>query len=211
MAPGVIETDMSREVRELAGDQALDRILLRRYGTPAEVASVVCFLASRYGEYINGEIIHVDGGFKMGESLRPIEEKMNTDTIYPKVREIVADVLAFDESEIERDGSLVNDYSAESIDFLDLVYQLEREFKIKIPRGMIEQEVRQGVADGEFEEHGRLTDKGLAQLKEYLSEVPDDRFVPQMQVTLIPTLFTVETFCKIVLREQERGGQAEAT
>lgn len=65
VAPGLIETDLSREVRELAGDQALDRILLRRYGTPAEVASVVCFLASRFGEYINGEIIHVDGGFKM--------------------------------------------------------------------------------------------------------------------------------------------------
>ena len=65
VAPGVIDTEMSREVRELAGDQTLERILLGRYGTPAEVASVVCFLASRYGEYINGEIIHVDGGFKM--------------------------------------------------------------------------------------------------------------------------------------------------
>jgi 3-oxoacyl-[acyl-carrier protein] reductase len=65
VAPGLIDTDMSREVRELAGDQVLDRILLGRYGTPAEVASVVCFLASRYGEYINGEIVHVDGGFKM--------------------------------------------------------------------------------------------------------------------------------------------------
>jgi len=59
---------------------------------------------------------------------------MNTDTIYPKVREIIADVLAFEESEIQRDGSLVDDYSAESIDFLDLVYQLEREFKIKMSR-----------------------------------------------------------------------------
>ena len=65
VAPGLIDTDMSRGVRELAGEQALDRILLGRYGTPAEVASVVCFLASRYGAYINGEIIHVDGGFKM--------------------------------------------------------------------------------------------------------------------------------------------------
>jgi 3-oxoacyl-[acyl-carrier protein] reductase len=65
VAPGLIDTEMSREIRELAGEQALDRILLGRYGTPAEVASVVCFLASRYGEYINGEIIHVDGGFKM--------------------------------------------------------------------------------------------------------------------------------------------------
>lgn len=65
VAPGLIDTEMSREVRELAGEQALGRILLGRFGTAAEVASVVCFLASRYGEYINGEIIHVDGGFKM--------------------------------------------------------------------------------------------------------------------------------------------------
>ena len=137
-----------------------------------------------------------------------IEEKMTTDTIYPKVREIIADVLAFDEEEIQRDGSLVDDYGAESIDFLDLVYQLEREFKIKIPRGMIEQTVRSGLSEEEFEENGRLTDKGLEHLKAYLSEVPEDRFTPRMQVTLIPTLFTPETFCKIVLREMEAGEQA---
>ncbi len=135
---------------------------------------------------------------------------MDTDSIYPKVREIIADVLAFDESEIERDGSLVDDYGAESIDFLDLVYQLEREFKIKIPRGMIEQEARRGVAENEFEDHGRITDKGLQRLKEYLSEVPDDRFTPNMPVNLIPTLFTPETFCKIVVRELEGTGQAAA-
>ena len=65
VAPGVIDTEMSREVRDLAGDESLDRILLKRYGSAAEVAYLVCFLASRYGEYINGQIIHVDGGFKM--------------------------------------------------------------------------------------------------------------------------------------------------
>jgi 3-oxoacyl-[acyl-carrier protein] reductase len=65
VAPGVIDTEMSREVRDLAGDETLDRILLKRYGNAAEVAYLVCFLASRYGEYINGQIIHVDGGFKM--------------------------------------------------------------------------------------------------------------------------------------------------
>jgi acyl carrier protein len=133
---------------------------------------------------------------------------MNTDTVYPKVREIIADVLAFEEDEIQRDGSLVEDYNAESIDFLDLVYQLEREFKIKIPRGMIEQEARRGLANEEFAEHGRLTDKGLEKLKGYLSEVPEDRFTPRMQVSLIPTLFTPETFCKIVVRELEGNEQA---
>jgi len=65
VAPGVIETEMSRPVRELAGDQIKSRILLRRIGKPEEVAHVVWFLASRYADYITGQILHVDGGFKM--------------------------------------------------------------------------------------------------------------------------------------------------
>lgn len=65
VAPGVIDTEMSSEVRALAADESLERILLKRFGNAAEVAYLVCFLASRYGEYINGQIIHVDGGFKM--------------------------------------------------------------------------------------------------------------------------------------------------
>ena len=66
---------------------------------------------------------------------------MNTNSIYPQVRAIVADVLVVDEAEITPDGSLVDEYGAESIDFLDLVYRLEREFKVKIPRGKIEKDV----------------------------------------------------------------------
>jgi 3-oxoacyl-[acyl-carrier protein] reductase len=65
VAPGVIETEMSRTVREQAGDQALARILLRRYGQPQEIANAVWFLASRYADYITGQILPVDGGFKM--------------------------------------------------------------------------------------------------------------------------------------------------
>ena len=65
VAPGVIETEMSRAVRELAGDQINTRILLRRVGKPEEVASTVWFLASSHASYITGQILHVDGGFKM--------------------------------------------------------------------------------------------------------------------------------------------------
>ena len=65
VAPGVIDTEMSRDVRERAGDAVLSRILLRRIGRPADVAAAVWFLASRYADYITGEILHVDGGFKM--------------------------------------------------------------------------------------------------------------------------------------------------
>jgi 3-oxoacyl-[acyl-carrier protein] reductase len=65
VAPGVIETEMSRAVRERASDQVLSRILLRRIGRPEEVAYAVWFLSSRYADYITGQILPVDGGFKM--------------------------------------------------------------------------------------------------------------------------------------------------
>jgi 3-oxoacyl-[acyl-carrier protein] reductase len=65
VAPGVVETEMSRPVRELAGEAVTARILLRRIGRPEEIAHAVWFLASNYASYITGQVLHVDGGFKM--------------------------------------------------------------------------------------------------------------------------------------------------
>lgn len=65
VAPGVIETEMSKDVRERAGDAVQARILLKRIGRPEEVAYAVWFLASRYADYITGQVLAVDGGFKM--------------------------------------------------------------------------------------------------------------------------------------------------
>jgi 3-oxoacyl-[acyl-carrier protein] reductase len=66
VAPGVIETDMSRNMISLAGEEVRSRILLNRFGKPSDVAPAVLFLASRFADYITGEVLHVDGGFKMG-------------------------------------------------------------------------------------------------------------------------------------------------
>lgn len=124
---------------------------------------------------------------------------MNVNSVYPKVREIIADVLVIDEDEVALNSRLISDLGAESIDFLDLVFQLEKEFSIKIPRGQLEKNARGDLAEDEFEKGGVLTAQGMQALKNYLSEVPDDQFKANMKVNEIPLLFTVETFCKLVV------------
>ncbi len=65
VAPGVIETEMSEAVRDLAGDEIKGRILMKRFGQPREIANAVWFLASNLAEYVTGQVLYVDGGFKM--------------------------------------------------------------------------------------------------------------------------------------------------
>ena len=65
VAPGVIDTEMSAAVRDLAGAEVTARILLKRFGQPEEIAYAVWFLASDYANYVTGQVLTVDGGFKM--------------------------------------------------------------------------------------------------------------------------------------------------
>lgn len=128
--------------------------------------------------------------------------KADVDAVFPKVAETVADALGCELDEVGRSSSLIGDLGAESIDFLDLVFRLERAFKVKIPRGKIVEDARGTLPEAEFEQKGLVTEKGLAQLKAFLSEVPADRFRAPLKVAEIPRLFTVETFCKLVIRAQ---------
>jgi 3-oxoacyl-[acyl-carrier protein] reductase len=66
VAPGMIETDMSKAVRGLVGDKIKDFIPLKRIGKPAEIAAVVAFLASDQSSYMTGQILRVDGGLSLG-------------------------------------------------------------------------------------------------------------------------------------------------
>jgi acyl carrier protein len=130
--------------------------------------------------------------------------------IYPKVAETMADALGRDVAELRRDASLIDDLGAESIDFLDIVFRLERTFKVKIPRGKLVEEARGHLSEAEFEKGGVVTDAGVERLKSFLNEVPSERFNASLKVADIPRLFTIETFCKIVLRQQKAAVIAAA-
>ena len=128
--------------------------------------------------------------------------------IFPKVAETMADALGCDVDKVKLDASLINDLGAESIDFLDIVFRLERAFKVKIPRGKILEEARGNLSESEFDKGGVVSDAGVERLKAFLSEVPADRFKSPLPVADIPKLFTVETFCKMVVRQQKAAAAA---
>jgi acyl carrier protein len=127
--------------------------------------------------------------------------------VYPKVAQIIADALGVDTAQVKLDVPLIEGLDAESIDFLDLVFRLERGFGVKIPRGKIVEDARGDLAESDFEQKGIVTTAGLQRLREFLSEVPADRFGTALKSADIPRLFTPETFCKVVVRAQ-RAAQA---
>src|SRR5438132_9943073 len=85
--------------------------------------------------------------------------------IYTKVSSTLVEALNVDEGDIKPDATLQGDLGAESIDFLDIVFRLEREFGIKIPRGeLFPETIFQG--DPDFVANGKVTEKGLSELRE---------------------------------------------
>jgi acyl carrier protein len=122
--------------------------------------------------------------------------------IFPKLAETVADAIDCQVEKVKLDSSLIDDLGAESIDFVDIVFRLQRLFKVKIPRGKIVEEARGSLSEAEFEKAGVVSDAGVARLRAFLSEVPPERFKSPLNVADVPRLFTVETFCKLVIRQQ---------
>jgi acyl carrier protein len=134
--------------------------------------------------------------------------KAEVEAIYPTVAKTIADALGCDLEEVKPDASLINDLGAESIDFLDLVFRLERAFKVKIPRGKIIEDARGDLPEAAFEQKGVVTESGLVTLRNFLSEVPAERIAPPLKVADVPRLFTPETFAKLVIRAQREQGAA---
>ena len=119
------------------------------------------------------------------------------------VRDVLVDALGVDEDDVVATATLKGDLGAESIDYLDIVFRLERAFKVKIPRGKIIEDARGTLTESEFESGGTLTPAGEQRLREFLSEVPADRIKSPVKAAEIAKLFTVETFAKMVIRQQK--------
>jgi len=121
---------------------------------------------------------------------------MNRDEIYAKVTEVLEDALGVDEDEVQPTATLTSDLGAESIDFLDIVFRLEKAFDIKIAQGeLFPENVQQNP---EYVEDGKITDKGLAELKEKMPHADFTKLESDRDVDNVGEIFTVDAIVKFV-------------
>jgi acyl carrier protein len=125
------------------------------------------------------------------------------DEIFEKVQETLVDALGVDDDEVTEEATLVDDLGAESIDFLDIVFRLEKNFGIKIPRGELFPENL--AADASFVDDGKVTAEGIATLKEKMPHADIDSFANDPKVENIQSLFTVNMITKFVENKLNAG------
>jgi acyl carrier protein len=119
------------------------------------------------------------------------EDVMPTyDEIFEKVQATLVDALGVDEEDVRHEATLQGDLGAESIDFLDIVFRLERNFGIKIPRGELFPENL--ASDPEMIHDGKLTAKGVDELKSRMPYADLSSFAADPDVEKIGDLYTVD-------------------
>ncbi len=117
--------------------------------------------------------------------------------IYQKVSATLVEALNVEEDEISPASTLQGDLGAESIDFLDIVFRLEREFGIKIPRNeLFPESIFQG--DPDFVQNGKVTQKGLDELRTKMPFADIGKFEKNPELTAISDLFTVDMITKYI-------------
>jgi len=121
---------------------------------------------------------------------------MSRDEILENVRETLVDALAVEPDEVNEDATLTGDLGAESIDFLDIVFRLEKCFNIKIPRGELFPDDL--LNNPEYVSSGKFTDVGLAKVKEAMPHADFSSFEQDPDVNKMPDLFTVKTLVNYI-------------
>jgi len=117
--------------------------------------------------------------------------------IAEKVRNIIAEALALEPAAVKNESLLMGDLGAESLDYLDIVFKIERTFGIQITRGEMQKAARGDMSEEEFAPAGVVSDRGLERLRELMPEAKE-RIVPGLRPVQILGLFSVQTFIRMV-------------
>ena len=118
------------------------------------------------------------------------------DEVFAKVRNVLSDALGVDEEEVVPEATLQGDLGAESLDFLDIVFRLEKAFSIKIPKGeLFPDDI---LNNPDYVEGDKMTPAGLQKLTAVMPHADFSNFANAPYVSKLPELFTVKAIVKYV-------------
>ena len=121
------------------------------------------------------------------------------------VREVISEVRGLPPEKVLPESLLMADLGADSLDFLDVVFKLERAFDIQITRGEMERAARGDMTEEAFAPGGVISAEGLERLRTLMPEAAA-RIKPGMHVLQIMSLFTARTFASIVEAKRRQPG-----
>jgi acyl carrier protein len=129
---------------------------------------------------------------------------VDKEQVFAQVREVLVDALGVDEDEVTGEATLMGDLGAESIDFLDIVFRLEKQFGIKIPREELFP-AETLMSNPELVNNGKLTAKGLAELKDKMPHTDLSIFQNDPDINKLADLFTVNSIVKYIEGKLHNG------
>ena len=121
---------------------------------------------------------------------------MTYDEVFEKTQDVLEDALGVDKDEVTAEAKLVEDLGAESIDFLDIVFRLEKEFGIKIDQSELFPDAV--LNDPKYVQDGKVTDEGMAELRARMPHADLDEFDADRTIENFSNVFTVDTVVKFV-------------
>jgi acyl carrier protein len=125
-------------------------------------------------------------------------KELQTPELEQMVRQAIAEARSCPVDKVQIASNLMDDLGADSLDFLDIVFKLERAFKIEITRGEMERAARGDMSEEEFAPGGVISEAGLTRLRELMPEAAD-KIQPGLRPVAILKLFTVQTFVNMVV------------
>ena len=123
--------------------------------------------------------------------------------VFEKVKDCLVDSCGVDRQEIELEKTLMDDLGIDSIDLIDLVYTLEKQYTISLEIGEFAKMAARELEDVPFEKDNVITDRGLVLLKEWIGESQHKNIQKGLTVQQIPFLFTVQSICILVRKKLE--------
>jgi len=127
-----------------------------------------------------------------------------SEEVFEKIQETLVDALGVDDDEVVPDATMVGDLGAESIDFLDIVFRLEKTFGIEIPRSELFPE--DVLTSAEYVQDGKVTPAGVEQLKQRMPFADLSKFEANPVVQDFGNLLTVSDLCRYVESKVANAG-----